>query len=76
MNAAWRKYPNPVNTAITGIDVLRQELSKEGVLRSERIIQSHFPIPSWVTKVVIEDFKVLLFYLEDDFETVYLWIIV
>uniref|UniRef100_A0A0N5AWY4 PRELI/MSF1 domain-containing protein n=1 Tax=Syphacia muris TaxID=451379 RepID=A0A0N5AWY4_9BILA len=49
--AAWRKYPNPLNTAITGIDVLRQELSQNGVLYSERIIQSRFPIPTWVTKL-------------------------
>lgn len=51
VTAAWRKYPNPMNTAITGIDVVRQELSDEGVLRSERIIQSHFHIPFWVTKL-------------------------
>lgn len=51
VNAAWRKYPNPMNTAITGIDVVKQELLEDGILRSERIIQSHFSIPSWVTKL-------------------------
>ncbi|KAK6106705.1 PRELI-like family protein [Brugia pahangi] len=49
--AAWRKYPNPMNCAVSGIDVLRQHLLVDGSLQSERIIQSHFPIPAWVTKL-------------------------
>lgn len=52
-NAAWHKYPNPMNSAVSGIDVLRQHPLADGSLRSERIIQSHFPIPAWVTKVRI-----------------------
>ncbi|VDN02626.1 unnamed protein product [Thelazia callipaeda] len=47
--AAWRKYPNPMNCAITGIDILSQFLHINGSLRSERIIQSRFSIPTWVT---------------------------
>ncbi|VDK68843.1 unnamed protein product [Litomosoides sigmodontis] len=50
-HAAWCKYPNPMNCAVSGIDVLRQHPLVDGSLRSERIIQSHFPIPSWVTKI-------------------------
>lgn len=50
-NAAWRKYPNPMNGAVSAIDVLKHESRNDGSLRSERIIQSHFPIPTWVTKV-------------------------
>ncbi|VDN38992.1 unnamed protein product [Gongylonema pulchrum] len=48
-NAAWRKYPNPMNCAVSGIDVLRQQSLGDGSLRSERIIQSRFSIPTWVT---------------------------
>ncbi|KAK5980630.1 PRELI domain containing protein 3B [Trichostrongylus colubriformis] len=50
VTAAWRKYPNPMNQGVTGIDVLRQNLHA-GKLLSERIIQSHFHIPSWATKL-------------------------
>uniref|UniRef100_A0A914DEY3 PRELI/MSF1 domain-containing protein n=1 Tax=Acrobeloides nanus TaxID=290746 RepID=A0A914DEY3_9BILA len=49
-NAAYRKYPNPVNENITGIDVLQQDL-KNGVLQSERLLQSHFSIPGWASKL-------------------------
>lgn len=48
--AAFRKYPNPLNRSITGIDVVKQTL-EAGKILTERIIQSHFSIPSWATKV-------------------------
>ncbi|VDO61775.1 unnamed protein product [Heligmosomoides polygyrus] len=50
VTAAWRKYPNPMNQGVTGMDVLRQTLHA-GKLLSERIIQSHFHIPCWATKL-------------------------
>lgn len=50
VNAAWRKYPNPMNQGVTGMDVLRQTLHAGRIL-SERIIQSHFHIPTWATKL-------------------------
>lgn len=50
VNAAVRKYPNPMNKAITAIDVVRQDMDK-GVLKTERILQSHFHIPGWAQKV-------------------------
>ncbi|KAK6031255.1 PRELI-like family protein [Ostertagia ostertagi] len=50
VTAAWRKYPNPMNQGVTGMDVLRQNLHS-GKLLCERIIQSHFHIPSWATKL-------------------------
>ncbi|OZC08953.1 PRELI-like family protein [Onchocerca flexuosa] len=49
--AAWCKYPNPMNSNISGIDILRQHSLIDGSLRSERIIQSHFSIPTWATKL-------------------------
>ncbi|MFH4977527.1 hypothetical protein AB6A40_004236 [Gnathostoma spinigerum] len=51
VNAAWQKYPNPMNGAVTGMDVVKQNLTGDGVLHSERIIQSRFPIPSWVSSL-------------------------
>jgi len=50
VHAAFRKYPNPMNKAITAIDVVRQDVDK-GVIKSERLLQSKFQIPSWVTKL-------------------------
>ncbi|GMT37939.1 hypothetical protein PFISCL1PPCAC_29236, partial [Pristionchus fissidentatus] len=50
VHAAWRKYPNPMNGAVTAMDVVDQRF-EAGKLVSERILQSHFPIPSWATKL-------------------------
>ena len=50
VHAAFRKYPNPMNKAITAIDVVRQDVDK-GVIKSERLLQSRFHIPSWVTSL-------------------------
>jgi len=51
VTAAWRKYPNPMNKAVSSIDVLRHELQTNGQLTSERILESEFHVPSWVTKL-------------------------
>jgi len=50
IEAAFRKYPNPMNRAITGIDVVSQEIDK-GTLKTERILQRHFHIPNWASKL-------------------------
>jgi len=50
VNAAFRKYPNPENKSVIGIDVLDQSV-QEGVLKTERILQSRFPIPSWAARL-------------------------
>ena len=50
VNAALRKYPNPENKAVTGIDVVQQKL-ENGVLKSERVLQSHFSIPAWASRL-------------------------
>jgi hypothetical protein len=50
VHAAFRKYPNPMNRAVTAIDVVSQDVEK-GVIKSERLLQSQFSIPSWATKL-------------------------
>ncbi|KAL7074348.1 hypothetical protein ACQ4LE_006543 [Meloidogyne hapla] len=50
VGAAFKKYPNPENEDILGIDVIKQRL-RNGVLYSERIIQSNFHIPVWASKL-------------------------
>jgi hypothetical protein len=49
-DAAWRKYPNPINRAVTAVDVVKQEVN-DGVLMSQRVLQSRFSVPGWVSKV-------------------------
>ncbi|KAF7638703.1 PRELI/MSF1 domain-containing protein [Meloidogyne graminicola] len=50
VGAAFKKYPNPENEDILGIDIIKQRL-KNDVLYSERIIQSNFHIPMWASKL-------------------------
>jgi len=52
VHAAWRKYPNPINPAVSGIDVLNRRVAEDGVLHSERVIETSFNIPSWVTGLI------------------------
>lgn len=52
VHAAWRKYPNPINPAVTGMDVLNRRVTQDGVLHSERILQTQFNIPNWVTRLI------------------------
>jgi len=49
---AWRKYPNPVNPAVTGIDVIDRHVDRNGLLQSQRLMQTTFDIPSWVTSLI------------------------
>lgn len=39
-----------MNGSVIAMDVIQQKLNK-GVLITERILQSHFHIPGWTTKV-------------------------
>jgi len=52
-HAAWRKYPNPINPAVTGIDVLHRQVdANTGMLCSRRILQTKWDVPSWVTGLI------------------------
>ncbi|XP_072014430.1 PRELI domain containing protein 3B-like [Amphiura filiformis] len=46
--AAWRKYPNPMNPSVTGIDVVDRKVDKHGRLVSHRILATEWGLPSWV----------------------------
>lgn len=39
-----------MNKSVTAIDVVRQDLD-HGVIKTERLLQSQFHIPSWATKL-------------------------
>jgi len=49
--AAWRKYPNPMNPAVIGIDVLSRGVDG-GRLQSERLISSRWGIPGWAARLI------------------------
>ncbi|CAH0394662.1 unnamed protein product [Bemisia tabaci] len=51
VEAAWRKYPNPMNPAVTGIDVVDRQVS-DGVLITKRLIASQWGLPGWAVSIV------------------------
>lgn len=52
--AAWRKYPNPMNPAVIGIDVMDRKV-EDGVLHTHRLICTKFGLPSWTNKLLGSD---------------------
>ena len=51
MQAAWRKYPNPMNPNVVGLDVLDREIDKSGVLKSHRLMSTQWGLPDWAVRV-------------------------
>ncbi|XP_076350920.1 PRELI domain containing protein 3A-like [Tachypleus tridentatus] len=54
VQAAWRKYPNPMNPAVVGIDVVDRRVT-EGVLKTHRLISTKWGLPSWATRILGAD---------------------
>ncbi|XP_067120997.1 protein slowmo [Centruroides vittatus] len=52
--AAWRKYPNPMNPAVVGIDVVDRKIAN-GVLKTHRLISTKWGLPSWAVKILGTD---------------------
>lgn len=50
--ASLRKYPNPWNTAVKGIDVLERKVEPNGALQSHRLITSEWGLPSWACRIL------------------------
>lgn len=48
--AAWRKYPNPMNTAVIGTDVLERRVVN-GILHTHRLVSSKWLFPTWAQPV-------------------------
>ncbi|XP_022189623.1 protein slowmo isoform X1 [Nilaparvata lugens] len=49
--AAWRKYPNPMNPAVIGTDVIERKV-EGGVLLTHRLVSSKWGLPRWVQSIV------------------------
>lgn len=61
--AAWRKYPNPLNPNVLGMDVLDRKVDKKGVLHSHRLMRTDWGLPNWVTNVsILNTIKVIILF--------------
>lgn len=49
--AAWRKYPNPMNPAVIGTDVVDRKVV-DGVLHTHRLVSSKWGFPRWAQKIL------------------------
>uniref|UniRef100_A0A6M2DJE0 Putative member of the intramitochondrial sorting protein family n=1 Tax=Xenopsylla cheopis TaxID=163159 RepID=A0A6M2DJE0_XENCH len=49
--AAWRKYPNPMNPAVVGTDVVERNVVN-GVLHTHRIVSSKWYFPKWAQALI------------------------
>merc|ERR1739848_465120 len=47
----WQKYPNPINQAVVGTDVVDRRVV-DGVLHSHRIITSDWGLADWVQRLI------------------------
>lgn len=52
VTAAWRKYPNPMNPSVIGLDVLDRSIDAEGKLKSHRLMSTSWGMPGWVAKLI------------------------
>lgn len=53
--AAWRKYPNPMNPAVIGTDVVERRVV-DGVLHTHRLVSSKWFFPKWAQAVSLNLF--------------------
>ncbi|KAK7602976.1 hypothetical protein V9T40_002975 [Parthenolecanium corni] len=51
VQAAWRKYPNPMNPAVLGTDVIDRKVV-DGVLHTHRLVTSEWGLPGWARSIV------------------------
>lgn len=51
IKAAMRKYPNPMNPNVVGVDVLDRSLDAEGRLHSHRLLSTEWGLPGIVRAV-------------------------
>ncbi|UYV68831.1 SLMO2 [Cordylochernes scorpioides] len=50
--ACWRKYPNPLNTAVVGLDVVERKVTPGGLLVSHRLLSTRWGLPNWANKLL------------------------
>ncbi|XP_013858828.1 protein slowmo homolog 1 isoform X1 [Austrofundulus limnaeus] len=52
IKAAMRKYPNPMNPNVLGVDVLDRNLDSEGRLHSHRLLSTEWGLPGIVRAIL------------------------
>uniref|UniRef100_A0A3B4BAR2 PRELI/MSF1 domain-containing protein n=1 Tax=Periophthalmus magnuspinnatus TaxID=409849 RepID=A0A3B4BAR2_9GOBI len=52
VKAAMRKYPNPMNPSVIGVDVLDRGLDSRGRLHSHRLLSTEWGLPSIVRAIL------------------------
>jgi len=50
--ALWRKYPNPLNPHVIGVDIIDRRVTPEGHLFSERLMTTEWGLANWVKKLI------------------------
>lgn len=58
IKAAMRKYPNPMNPNVVGVDVLDRNLDAEGRLHSHRLLSTEWGLPGIVRAVSHQNTRV------------------
>ncbi|XP_054840528.1 PRELI domain containing protein 3A isoform X2 [Eublepharis macularius] len=53
IKAAMRKYPNPMNPSVVGVDVLDRSLDNQGRLHSHRLLSTEWGLPSIVKAITL-----------------------
>ncbi|KAJ8288398.1 hypothetical protein COCON_G00010570 [Conger conger] len=52
IKAAMRKYPNPMNPSVVGVDVLDRNLDTQGRLHSHRLLSTEWGLPAIVRAIL------------------------
>ncbi|XP_064598930.1 PRELI domain containing protein 3B-like [Liolophura sinensis] len=52
VQAAWRKYPNPMNPSVVGIDVVERSVTPSGILKSHRLMSTAWGLPTWAVNIL------------------------
>uniref|UniRef100_A0A8C5QV39 PRELI domain containing 3A n=1 Tax=Leptobrachium leishanense TaxID=445787 RepID=A0A8C5QV39_9ANUR len=52
IKAAMRKYPNPMNPCVVGVDVVDRSLDNQGRLHSHRLLSTEWGLPSLVRAIL------------------------
>ncbi|XP_074940743.1 PRELI domain containing protein 3A isoform X1 [Phalacrocorax aristotelis] len=52
IKAAMRKYPNPMNPCVVGVDVLDRSLDNQGRLHSHRLLSTEWGLPNIVKAIL------------------------
>lgn len=61
IKAAMRKYPNPMNPNVVGVDVLDRSLDAEGRLHSHRLLSTEWGLPGIVRAVSPHNINIQMF---------------